>query len=180
MSPIDIYDGTGQDKGCQGLTADSLRGAMGIWLETIADWDWYATLTFRDPHDPRFPNWTKIGWNSAHKALRAFNAALVHYTDTNPLWVACMELQRRGVPHWHMLVGNVAGERRLFWKDWWDERYGYARIWPYEQDKGARFYLGKYLSKRMSDIRFSPAMMAKLEREQRQKHEEQTHWERFR
>lgn len=151
-------------KACQGFTHDSLTGAFGEWLENMAEWEWYATLTFRDPQDPRYPNWTKIGWISAHNALRKLNSAFVSATDTNPLWVACMELQQRGVPHWHLLVGNTLGERRLYWKDWWDQRYGYARIFAYEKQLGARYYLGKYLTKRVSDIQFSPAMQAVLGR----------------
>lgn len=152
------------DKGCQGISRDSLKGAMGEWLEGMADWDWYATLTFRDPQDPRFPNWSQVGWNSAQTALRHFNSALVDATGSNPLWVGCMELQSRGVPHWHMLVGNVSDQRRMSWVDWWYEHYGIARVLPYDRQLGARYYLGKYLTKRLSDIRFSPALMAELGR----------------
>lgn len=131
----------------------------------MAAWQWYATLTFRDPEDPRFPNWTKIGWKSAHNALQRFSNALVMELDyINPLWVACMELQQRGVPHWHLLVANVADQRRMSWVDWWFEHYGIGRILPYQQELGARYYLGKYLTKQVTDIRFSPALAAALSR----------------
>jgi len=48
--------------------------------------------------------------------------------------------------------------------DWWFENYGIARILPYDQELGARYYLGKYLTKKVGDIRFSPALMAALSR----------------
>lgn len=129
----------------------------------MADWEWYATLTFRDPQDPRFPNWTKIGWKSAHNALQSFNNALVMELDyINPAWVGCMELQKRGVPHWHMLVAGVENQRRMTWVDWWYAYYGIARILPYQQELGAKYYLGKYLMKDQTDIRFSPFLNAKL------------------
>jgi len=130
----------------------------------MTDWEWYTTLTFRDPADPRYPDWTKIGWKSAQNALNSFNTALVMDADTNALWVAVMELQKRGVPHWHLLVANVAGQRRMTWVDWWYERYGIGRVLPYDPQLGARYYLGKYLMKAQADIQFSPALHAKLAR----------------
>lgn len=129
----------------------------------MAPWEWFATLTFRDPADPRFPGWTRVGWKSAHNALNRFNGALVTEMQyINPTWVACMELQKRGVPHWHMLVSGVEDQRHMNWVDWWWDRYGIARILPYQQELGARYYLGKYLTKEVSDIRFSPALQVKL------------------
>lgn len=146
-------------------TGQKIGQAFGDWIDGMAAWEWYATLTFRDPADPRFPGWSKIGWKSAHNALNKLNNALVMELDyQNPLWVACMELQQRGVPHWHMLVANVGDERRMSWLDWWFRNFGIARILPYEEKLGARYYLGKYLVKAQADIQFSPALKAKLSR----------------
>jgi len=144
-------------------TREEICQAFGGWIDGMAAWEWFATLTFRDPADPRFPNWTQVGWKSAHNALQSFNNALVMELDyQNPLWVACMELQRRGVPHWHLLVANVSDQRRMSWVDWWFEHYGIARILPYRAELGARYYLGKYLSKQQADLKFSPALKAQL------------------
>jgi hypothetical protein len=137
--------------------------AFGRWLDDIADWEWYATLTFRDPENPRYPGWTKIGWKFAHNALRSFNHALVmELPGINAIWVSVMEVQRRGVPHWHMLIANVSSQRRMFWVDWWFEHYGIARILPYDPELGARYYLGKYLTKEIADIQFSPLLRGRL------------------
>jgi len=130
----------------------------------MTDWEWYATLTFRDPADPARPDWTRVGWKSAQKALNSLNTALVMQADTNALWIACMELQQRGVPHWHMLVANVPDQRRMTWVDWWWDNFGIARILPYDAELGARYYLGKYLLKQVADIQFSPGLTALLSR----------------
>jgi len=146
-------------------TGQKIGQAFGNWIDGMAAWQWFATLSFRDPTDSRFPGWDRIGWKSAHNALQRLNNALVMELDyTNPLWVACMELQQRGVPHWHALVANVGEQRRMSWVDWWFEHYGIARILPYQEELGARYYLGKYLTKQVADIRFSPALAAKLSR----------------
>jgi len=137
--------------------------AFGNWIDGMASWEWYATLTFRNPENPRFPNWSQVGWKSAHNALNKLNNALVMELDyINPVWIACMELQQRGVPHWHMLVANVANQRRMSWLDWWYEHYGIARILPYDAELGARYYLGKYLTKDVAALRFSPALQVEL------------------
>ena len=144
-------------------SADSINQAFGEWVDTMADWEWYATFTFRDPQDSRFPTWTKVGWKAAHNALNKLNSALITELDyQNPTWVACMELQERGVPHWHALFANTGEQRRMNWVDWWYERYGIARVLPYDQELGARYYLGKYLTKEVAALQFSPALQAKL------------------
>lgn len=146
-------------------TRREISQAWGNWVDGMADWEWYATLTFRDPADPRFPDWSQVGWKSAHNALRTFNSALVMELDwTNPLWVAVGETQARGTPHWHALVANVADQRRMSWVDWWYDHYGIARIMPYDRELGARYYLGKYLTKQLANVEFSPALRVQLAR----------------
>jgi len=146
-------------------TTEEICQEFGHWIDGMTEWDWYATFTFRDPADPRFPNWTKVGWKSAHNALVTWHNALCGELDyINPVWIACMELQQRGVPHWHLLVDNVSDQRRMDWVDWWYEHYGIARILPYDRELGARYYLGKYLTKQVGDMRFSPALEAQLSR----------------
>ena len=146
-------------------TREEISQQWGHWVDGMADWEWYATFTFRNPEDPRFPGWTQIGWKSAQNALRSFNNALVMELDyINPIWVAVGETQARGTPHWHSLVSNVSDQRRMSWVDWWYDHYGIARILPYDRELGARFYLGKYLTKQLANIEFSPALSAELRR----------------
>lgn len=146
-------------------TREQLSQEFGDWLSGMSDWEWYATFTFRNPSNPKYPNWSQVGWGFAHKALNSFNSALVTSLGyQNPTWVGCMELQRRGVPHWHMLVSGVEGQRRMAWVDWWWSKYGIGRVVEYDKELGARYYLGKYLTKEVADIRFSPALQAQLTR----------------
>jgi len=56
-----------------------------------------------------------------------------------------MEYTLAGTPHFHALVGNVQGVRRLTWMDRW--KYGYARIFGYDVNRGADYYLTKYTVK---------------------------------
>ena len=138
---------------------DPLKAAWGDFLQEIGNdldgYDWFCTFTFRDPADPKRPNWTKPGWNYAHTALRRWNDAMMTsmFPHSAPYWIAMMEYQHwRGVPHWHLLVGGTQDERRMDWVDWWFREYGIARILPYQAELGARFYLAKYLTKEMADV----------------------------
>ena len=164
--------------------------AMGEWLGSIADWDWYCTFTFRDPvaklvkrhtwdgilvpgreyEVDVHKGWERIGWKAANNAINRWNGymcSMLGYEETggNPLWVACMEPQKRGVPHWHVLAENVGDVRRVDVSSWWEEHYGFARIFAYDPELGANYYLGKYVSKRLSEIRFSPALASRLARQ---------------
>jgi len=147
-----------------------LQQAWGDFLDQIGrdllGWDWYCTLTFRDPDEKqrsKAPNWTRPGWSYAHIALKQFTRTLLYNrfdaSKEQPYWIALMEMQKwRGVPHWHMLMGNCGDLRRMDWVDWWWEGFGIARILPYREDLGARFYLGKYLTKDIADIQASPQL----------------------
>jgi|MudIll2142460700_1097286.scaffolds.fasta_scaffold57592_2 hypothetical protein len=100
-------------------------------------WDWFVTLTFRQP----------VSEATALRCLVKFIHAIRATQGFNPGFIAVSELQHhRNVPHWHLLMLNVATRRRLHFKDWW-ERYGFARVLPYDRELGARHYVGKYLFK---------------------------------
>lgn len=157
--------------GASGGSLPQIKAIWGDFLARIGDdldgWDWFCTFTFRDPSDPQRPGWTKPGWKYAHTALRKWNDAMLSAGMAGhrmPYWMAMMEYQHmRGVPHWHLLVGGTGvgtanEERRMTWVDWWWQRYGIARILPYQAELGARYYLGKYLVKEMADVVASPQL----------------------
>lgn len=110
--------------------------AFGNFLSQFP-WDWFVTLTFRQP----------VSESSALRSLVKFIHAIRTAQGFNPGFIAVSEIQHaRNVPHWHLLMLNVEPLRRLDFKDWW-ERYGYARVLPYNRELGARHYVGKYLFK---------------------------------
>ena len=85
-----------------------VKQAWGNWLTGLAEWEWFVTMTFRDP--PQLPGrgtWTKPGWGYAKKAWREFQAVTMPAVDQRK-WVRCFEMQEwRGVPHIHALVAGV-------------------------------------------------------------------------
>jgi hypothetical protein len=140
-----------------------LRQAWGVWLVELGDrvggWDWWATLTFRDPPVG------KIGVGYAKRAWKAFMEELRAYRGIGePAWVRGMEYQHwRGVPHFHALLSGVKHLRRDSAWSWWFKNYGIARILPYDPQLGAGFYLCKYVVKELGEIEFSPNFEAEIE-----------------
>ena len=130
-----------------------LKQVWGEWLTGLADWEWFVTMTFRDP--PAGTTWTKPGWGYAKRAWREFSQVTMAALDGRK-WVRCFEMQReRGVPHIHALVAGVdPAIRRMTMVDWCWVNYGMARILPYDPTKGAGYYLCKYLTKELADVDF--------------------------
>lgn len=131
-----------------------LSQAWGQWLSGLAEWDWFVTMTFKDPA-PNSRGWTKPGWATAKRAWGEF-LSQAQPTLGELAWVRCFEIQGwRGVPHVHALVGNCdPSVRRLSLVDWAWDRWGMARVLEYDPELGARYYLGKYLVKGLASIDF--------------------------
>jgi hypothetical protein len=157
------------DSGFHGICQAELKQAWGVFLTELGDraggWDWWATLTFRDPPESaqNTSGWTKIGWKYSGKAFDTFVRELGLRKGLHDVWwVRGREYQRwRGVPHFHALIGGVGELRRLTMMDWWFDRYGIARIEPYDRSLGAGFYLCKYVTKELGDIQFSENLTMK-------------------
>ena len=138
-----------------------LKQAWGGWLSTLATWDWWVTLTFRDLETSLdAPNWTKPGWGYTGHAWDRFVKELGETKGLHDLsWVRGREYQHwRGVPHFHGLIGGVQDLRRDEAWSWWFQRYGIARIEPYNRELGAGYYLCKYVTKELGDIQFSAGL----------------------
>lgn len=132
---------------------DVLR-AWGDWLQDIGGWQWFVTLTLRDPR-PASGNWTKPGYA---RAVTAWNALITHaHEGIDTLqWVRFFELQKeRGVPHVHGLVKGLSDTRynsvsAIMWRD-----FGFNRILEYDPKLGATHYITKYVVKELGDFAFS-------------------------
>jgi hypothetical protein len=118
-------------------TRRQLREAWGQFLSQF-QWDWFVSLTFRD-EVPTFRAYRILG-----RFLRDLEAA----AGVPIYWFRADEYGARlGRFHMHLLIGNVAHLRRLYWMDEWNRRAGYARILPFDDSKGAVFYVAKYITK---------------------------------
>ena len=124
----------------------TLPDAYGEFLSTLADWDWFVTITFRDilPRDlaiARIEEW-----------LADIQAAV---GGKQIGWILAEEFGRIGGRyHCRMLVTGVGKERRKFW---WNEafrRFGRSEIRPFDPRKAAAFYAAKYAAKQLGQIQF--------------------------
>lgn len=141
-------------------TSIELKQEWGDFLAGLANWDWFVTLTLRNPDNPQFPLWTKPGWGTAKKAWRDFTSR-ARPALGRLQWVMMFELQKwRGVPHIHALVAG-SDCRRMEMVDWAWNRWGITRVLAYDPQRGARFYLCKYLTKDIADIDFSVGLEKK-------------------
>ena len=114
-----------------------LQEAWGQFLSQFF-WAWFVNLTFRDVV-PTF---------RAYRILAKFLLDLEAAAGVPIYWFRADEYGARlGRFHMHLLIGNVAHLRRLYWMDEWDRRAGYARILPFDGSKGAAFYIAKYITK---------------------------------
>ena len=116
-------------------------------------WLWYGHYTFRDvvssydghSHHVHPETALKV-WNKWIHGLNR-EAYGVKYWKTKSkgvVWARGTEFQIRGAIHFHALIGMVPDTvRRMDYVDKWFEMAGIARIYEYEQGKGAEFYMSK-------------------------------------
>ena len=106
-------------------------------------WYWYGHFTFRGyPH-----------LEAGNKIFRKFINMLNYACEGRNFWkrpekcvtwVRSTEYQSRGSLHYHSIIGNITAPLNRFqYMDIWHELAGYARIYHYEKDRGAEFYLSK-------------------------------------
>ena len=149
-----MYGDTHDGKGMAYLASLEL----GNWLTQGWTWDWFTTQTFADE---------AIGYGRANASWQAWLNSLRLTCKVKglgrPYYVRATEYQenRPGRPvHFHALIGGVGDTRRLLFKDMW-ELDGFARVVKYDPERGAGFYLGKYLCKPGCDLRFSNNLLSR-------------------
>lgn len=141
------------------------------WVEFIKrfePYEWYVTLTFKDPKHPE----------AADKAFKRWiiyiNECLYgrHYRDKKKgvTYFKCMEYQKRDVVHFHCLIGDphLYKLKRLTFMQAWEHDCsssnvvvnGYARVLKYDARGGAVNYCSKYVMKDGEiDLYISPEQM---------------------
>ena len=136
-------------------TTAELRDAWGTWISGLAEWDWFVTLSFRDPAQQPGENWTKPGWGQAKHAWTQFINIVISDLARGQ-WVRCLELQKwRGTPHVHGLVSSVDPALSIkYARDWAYHHYGITRIYRYDPNLGAAWYITKYVNSDTFNIEF--------------------------
>jgi len=165
-------------------TIQKLPPLQSAWLSLIKKYepyDWFTTLTFRDPvhrdiADRRFKRWIL----HINRALYGGNFVKKKKSVT---WFKAMERQKRGVLHFHCLIGSPDMYRlkRFDYMELWKTNCGlptskfrvdhgrfdkiqalpdsldviangFARIYKYDPSKGADHYCSKYVTKGFDNI----------------------------
>lgn len=116
----------------------------------LGGFEWYCTFTFRESIHPE----------SADKAYRIWISLLNRAAlgENNAQWqwrlfgVRALEWQKRGVLHYHSLIGGGVDDlHRVQWCKYWEEldrkRHGMARIYKFKVNGGAESYCSKYVTK---------------------------------
>jgi len=118
---------------------NQVKSLRNTWVSLLNryNWDWFATLTFKG-----LPT-----TYTAHNRLNRWLVTLARQEKRRIGYYIAMELTKAGVPHFHLLMGNLDGVRRdKYWNIWFREN-GRARILPYNSKLGAGYYLTKYVIK---------------------------------
>lgn len=121
------------------------------WCELLKRYplQWFCTLTFRDSVHP------ERGFKCYRAWINQLNIE-IHGRRWNRrgqgvYWVLAWEWQKRGVLHFHALVGDVADlnteARRLTWMDRWFKLAGIARISEIISHEAVQRYCSKYIAK---------------------------------
>jgi hypothetical protein len=130
------------------LEQDSVYHLPQVWADYINSlcdrWTWYGHFTFRDyPHIERAVK-TWDYWEHAINKFVYGRRYWKHGKDARISFVRATENQRRGSPHFHAVIGNIPGNvPRMKFLDLWNDIAGFCRLWGYEKNKGAEFYMSK-------------------------------------
>lgn len=125
------------------------RLAWADWLQQFW-WQWFVTLTFAESMHPeeatkRFNQW--IAWLNRKAYSRGWRL-----NEDGVFWVLATEFQRRGVVHFHALIGDVEDlngrvSRRAA-RNVWYPRNGLARVDAIDDGISAiTNYVSKYVAK---------------------------------
>lgn len=117
-----------------------------VWAEYLNKfnpWSWYGHFTFKDyPHPERAVK----AWDLwIHKLNREiFGCKYYKHPEKGVTWARGTETQGRGSIHFHAILGRIPEDvRRLSWVDKWYEMEGISRIYAYQADAGAEYYMSK-------------------------------------
>jgi hypothetical protein len=120
----------------------SLVASWGEFLSQF-HWHWFVTLTFVGD----------VKTFSARRKCEAWLRALERASGMPIAWYRGDEYGDRGGRfHFHLLVANVAHLDQFEWMRRWEMMGGgFARIYPYNSELGAAYYVSTYVTKQMGE-----------------------------
>ena len=126
-----------------------LRDAWTRWLARY-DWQWFVTLTFKNEIHPEAAR--KLFGMWIHGINRKLYGQKYHKCNQGIYWVVALEYQKRGVIHFHALLGddkNINTQmRRKNEEARWEQLAGFAMIRPIlEKLTAVTSYVSKYVIK---------------------------------
>jgi|GEM_PF-6755564 len=134
-------------------------------IDQMIPFEWFGHLTHADATHPEQSNRQFLRW------LREINIDRFGHRFRNRgegvLMIRASEWQNRGVLHYHFLAGGgVSKLHRLSFMDLWASKrcgMGWARIYPFDRNRGAVRYTTKYAIKGGEiDIFAPPEILCRL------------------
>jgi hypothetical protein len=113
------------------------------WGEFLSEfhWDWYVTLTFAGD----------VKTFTARNRCNAWLRGIAKAAGQPISWFRGDEYgERLGKFHMHLLIGGVAHLHRFTWMKRW-EKNGYARVFEFDSNQAAPFYVSKYVTKQFGE-----------------------------
>jgi len=138
-----------------GFVKVDLKEAWINFIKRYEPFNWYVTLTFKEPKHPESADKAFFRW------IRHINECIYgrRYREKKKgvTWIKCMEYQKRDVIHFHCLIGDphlYKLKRFNFMNAWKTDCYrskelvnGFATIFKYDATRGAVNYCSKYVLK---------------------------------
>lgn len=129
--------------------ATNLHDAWADWLRKFEPYDWFSTLTFKEninvtTADTQYHRWIRqINEFAFGRRYKEKGQGITH--------IRAIEYQKRGVVHFHVLIGNLPFNlNRKAFEQVWETQHsnnGFANTYSYDPQLGAVGYLGKYITK---------------------------------
>ncbi|MBA4071445.1 MAG: hypothetical protein C0497_06350 [Gemmatimonas sp.] len=130
---------------------------LDAWRAFLAryPWSWFGTFTFAQEVHPEAADKRYRVW--ASKLSRSLYGARWYKRQSGVYWIRALELQRRGVIHYHALVGAArlaraddrlaCADRRVWEAEWLDIGRGFARLETPRSIGSVSGYCAKYVAK---------------------------------
>ena len=133
----------------------SLKDAWIKLIRRIEPFQWFCTFTFREEVHPEQAD--RRYKRFIHQVNEYYFGKRYREKGLGCYHVRALEMQKRGVIHFHSLIGGaIKPEHRFYFMEFWNRDNGFARIFPYISAR-APAYVRKYVSKGgQIDIFLSP------------------------